>query len=125
MHLLDQINCDSNGNPLYIAYCDFHGHIVDGIRKAELFYPEKEPEKNEIEPLADEIADRIVDRIPVVIAPITKGIKRQTQALNKHNKSIDLMRKEIRDGYHPVHERSRTNDNLIRKAFDRRTEVLS
>lgn len=88
MRLLDQINCDSNGNPLYIAYCDFHGHIVDGIRKAELIYPEKELEKNEIEPLAEEIADKIVDRIPKVIETIPNSTTKQSStAKKKYDKS--------------------------------------
>lgn len=83
MPIMTSVTQDMHGNPLYTAVCDKMGEVITDIRKCELIYPEKKPEKNEIEPLAEEIADKIVDRIPKVIETIPNSTTKQSSTAKK------------------------------------------
>ena len=77
------------------------------------------------------------DEKDLLTSAITEGVKKGVEdillpgqskictAINKQNRSIDLLRKEIREGYQPPHERSSKNDKLVKKALDLREKLIN
>lgn len=110
MHLMDREECDSNGNPLYTAYCDFHGYVVDGVREAELIYPKEGNEKKlSVSPTAEEIADKLAERIDK-----NSGNK----AINKLGKEVKLLRNGLGYGNSSPHKRNSKNEKCIKLAAE-------
>lgn len=114
MHIMDREECDLNGNPLYTAYCDFHGYVVGGVREAELIYPKEENEKKISEPpTAEEIADKVVERIAK-----QDGKNSEKKAINKVGKEVKLLRNELGYGNSSPHKRKSKNEKCIKLAVE-------
>ena len=124
MHIMDREECDSNGNPLYTAYCDFHGYVVGGVREAELIYPKDVKNDTSALTAAEEIANKVIEKMPKAFKAISERMKKQARAINNQTKAFDLLRQEFRGENDSPHEMSKSNKFVVNEAIDVRRRLI-
>ena len=133
---------DEAGMPLYFGRCEEisrtfsevpHDRIVDAedatkmvegsVVKTDNVRLAVEDKKEILEAIFS-VKEKSVQVGENVIGALKPGQSKIYTAVNKQNRSVDNLRKEIRDGYQSPHERSQTNDKLVKKALDLREKLI-